>query len=160
MQHVADTRLAQTYPTGPVRVVVPFPAGGGNDSMGRILAQKLTESLGKQFIVENRGGANGMVGSELVAQSAEGRLHADGERRELRHHAEPVREADLRPDPAVRADQPDRVRAERARRASVGARAQREGADRARESAAEARSTSRARAAAARRISPASSSRR
>jgi tripartite-type tricarboxylate transporter receptor subunit TctC len=60
---------AQTYPTGPVRVVVPFPAGGGNDSMGRILAQKLTESFGKQFIIENRAGANGMVGSELVARA-------------------------------------------------------------------------------------------
>ena len=60
---------AQTYPAGPVRVVVPFPPGGGNDSMGRILAQKLTESFGKQFVVDNRGGANGMVGSELVAKA-------------------------------------------------------------------------------------------
>ena len=59
---------AQTYPAGPVRIVVPFPPGGGNDSMGRILAQKLTDALGKQFIVENRGGANGMVGTELVAR--------------------------------------------------------------------------------------------
>jgi tripartite-type tricarboxylate transporter receptor subunit TctC len=48
---------------------VPFPPGGGNDSMGRILAQKLTESFGKQFVVDNRGGANGMVGSELVAKA-------------------------------------------------------------------------------------------
>ena len=60
---------AQTYPDHPVRVVVPFPPGGGNDSMGRILAQKLTESFGKQFIIDNRGGANGMVGSELVAKA-------------------------------------------------------------------------------------------
>jgi tripartite-type tricarboxylate transporter receptor subunit TctC len=60
---------AQNYPTGPVRVVVPFPPGGGNDSMGRILAQKLTESFGKQFVVDNRGGANGMVGSEIVAKA-------------------------------------------------------------------------------------------
>jgi tripartite-type tricarboxylate transporter receptor subunit TctC len=61
--------LAQTYPAGPVRMVVPFPAGGGVDSMGRIVAQKLTEALGKQFLVDNRGGANGMVGSELVAKA-------------------------------------------------------------------------------------------
>ena len=61
--------LAQSYPAGPVRVVVPFPAGGGVDSMGRIVAQKLSEALGKQFVVDNRGGANGMVGSELVAKS-------------------------------------------------------------------------------------------
>jgi tripartite-type tricarboxylate transporter receptor subunit TctC len=50
-------------------MVVPFPAGGGVDSMGRIVAQKLTEALGKQFVVDNRGGANGMVGSELVAKA-------------------------------------------------------------------------------------------
>jgi tripartite-type tricarboxylate transporter receptor subunit TctC len=49
--------------------VVPFPAGGGNDSMGRLLSQKLSESLGKQFYVDNRGGANGMVGSEFVARA-------------------------------------------------------------------------------------------
>src|SRR3954463_3232630 len=67
---VSANAYAQSYPTGPVRIVVPFPAGGGNDSMGRILAQKLTEAFGKQFVVENRGGANGMVGSELVARAA------------------------------------------------------------------------------------------
>jgi tripartite-type tricarboxylate transporter receptor subunit TctC len=60
---------AQTYPANPVRVIVPFPAGGGNDSMGRLLAQKLTETLGKQFYVDNRPGANGMVGSEFVARA-------------------------------------------------------------------------------------------
>src|SRR5215207_2565336 len=60
---------AQTYPTNTVRIIVPFPAGGGNDSMGRILAQKLSEALSKQFIVDNRAGANGMVGSELVAKA-------------------------------------------------------------------------------------------
>jgi tripartite-type tricarboxylate transporter receptor subunit TctC len=63
------TASAQTYPTGTVRVVVPFPPGGGNDSMGRILTQKLTEALGKPFVVDNRGGANGMIGSEAVAKS-------------------------------------------------------------------------------------------
>jgi tripartite-type tricarboxylate transporter receptor subunit TctC len=61
--------LAQGYPTGPIRVVVPFPAGGGVDSMGRILGQKLTESLGKQIVIENRAGVNGMIGSEFVAKS-------------------------------------------------------------------------------------------
>jgi tripartite-type tricarboxylate transporter receptor subunit TctC len=69
MVGLVDHASAQTYPTGPVRVVVPFPAGGGNDSMGRLLAQKLTENLGKQFIIENRAGANGMVGTELVARA-------------------------------------------------------------------------------------------
>lgn len=66
---VSVSAFAQTYPTGPVRVIVPFPAGGGVDSMGRILAQKLSESLGKQFIIDNRPGANGMIGSEFVAKA-------------------------------------------------------------------------------------------
>jgi tripartite-type tricarboxylate transporter receptor subunit TctC len=66
---VISHACAQTYPTGPVRVIVPFPAGGGNDSMGRILAQKLSEAFGKQFIIENRAGANGMPGSEFVARA-------------------------------------------------------------------------------------------
>ena len=61
---------AQTYPTGPVRIIVPFPAGGGVDSLGRLTAQRLTEALGKSFVVENRGGANGMIGSDAVAKSA------------------------------------------------------------------------------------------
>jgi tripartite-type tricarboxylate transporter receptor subunit TctC len=61
---------AQPYPTGPVRIVVPFPAGGGVDSLGRLVATRLTEALGKSFVVENRGGANGMIGSEVVAKSA------------------------------------------------------------------------------------------
>ena len=61
---------AEPYPAGPVHVIVPFPAGGGVDSMGRILAQKLTEAFGRQFIVDNRAGANGMIGSELVARAA------------------------------------------------------------------------------------------
>lgn len=61
--------LAQGYPTGPVRMIVPFPAGGGVDNMGRIVGQKLTEVLGKPIVIENRGGANGMIGSEIVAKS-------------------------------------------------------------------------------------------
>jgi tripartite-type tricarboxylate transporter receptor subunit TctC len=61
---------AQNYPAAPVRVIVPFPVGGGVDSAGRLLAQKLSESYGKSFVVENRGGANGNIGSEVVAKSA------------------------------------------------------------------------------------------
>jgi len=62
--------FAQTYPGAPVRVIVPFPAGGGVDSAGRILAQKLGDSFGKTFIIENRGGANGTIGTEIAAKSA------------------------------------------------------------------------------------------
>jgi tripartite-type tricarboxylate transporter receptor subunit TctC len=60
---------AQGYPAGPVRVIIPFPPGGGVDGMGRLVSQKLSESLGRQFIIENRAGANGMIGSELAAKA-------------------------------------------------------------------------------------------
>jgi tripartite-type tricarboxylate transporter receptor subunit TctC len=61
--------LAQAYPAHAVRVIVPFPAGGGVDSMGRIVAQKLSDRFGKTFVVDNRGGANGMIGSEMVVKA-------------------------------------------------------------------------------------------
>lgn len=67
---VSVNALAQGYPANPVRIIVPFPPGGGNDSMGRMLAQKLTEAMGKQFVIDNRGGANGMVGSEMAAKAS------------------------------------------------------------------------------------------
>ena len=61
--------LAQTYPAKPVRVVVPWPPGGANDIVGRIVAQRLAEQTGQQFLIDNRGGANGTIGSELVAKA-------------------------------------------------------------------------------------------
>lgn len=61
--------LAQTYPTRPVRMVIGFPPGGGTDIIGRIIAQKLGEGLGQQIIVDNRGGAGGQIGAELVARA-------------------------------------------------------------------------------------------
>ena len=57
--------LAQPYPVKPVRVIVPFPPGGGNDFIARFVSQRLSASLGQQFIVENRGGAGGMIGTEV-----------------------------------------------------------------------------------------------
>ena len=59
-----------TFPAKPVRLIVGSPAGGGNDIVGRILAVKLTENLGQQVIVDNRGGANGIIGMELAAKAA------------------------------------------------------------------------------------------
>ncbi len=61
---------AQSYPAKTVRVVVPWPPGGSNDIVGRIIAQKLTELNGQQFVVDNRGGAAGTIGSENVAKAA------------------------------------------------------------------------------------------
>ncbi|MCX7312601.1 MAG: tripartite tricarboxylate transporter substrate binding protein [Hyphomicrobiales bacterium] len=60
---------AQDYPNRPVRLVVPFPPGGINDIVARVLSQHLGERLGKQVIVDNRGGAGGVVGSEIVANA-------------------------------------------------------------------------------------------
>jgi len=61
--------VAQDYPTKPVRIIIPFAPGGGNDLIGRLIATHLTERLGKQFIPENRTGAGGVVGTELVANA-------------------------------------------------------------------------------------------
>ena len=63
------TALAQTYPTKPVRVVIVFPPGGSNDVVGRIVFQKMSENIGQQFVIENRGGAAGTIGSEVVLNS-------------------------------------------------------------------------------------------
>src|SRR5690606_25493368 len=61
---------AQAWPTRPVRMVVPFPPGGGTDTLGRMFAQALSDRLGQPVVIENRGGAGGNIGSALVAQSA------------------------------------------------------------------------------------------
>src|SRR5688572_24159458 len=60
----------QSFPTKPVRLIVPFPAGGGSDVVGRILAQKLSERLAQQVIVDNRPGAGGSIGTEVAVRSA------------------------------------------------------------------------------------------
>src|SRR5438132_133769 len=60
---------AENYPSHPVRIVVPFPPGGSNDIIARILAQKLSARTGQQFFVENRGGAGGNIGAEAVAKA-------------------------------------------------------------------------------------------
>ena len=62
--------LAQQFPSKPLRLIVPFPAGGGSDVIGRILAQKLTERLGQQVVVYNRAGAGGSIGTEAAVRSA------------------------------------------------------------------------------------------
>ena len=59
----------QDFPTSTVRIVVPFPAGGATDLLARLLAQKLSDKLGKPFIVENRRGGNTVIAAEFVAKS-------------------------------------------------------------------------------------------
>jgi len=61
--------LAQSYPVKPVRVIIVFPPGGSNDVTGRIVFQKMSEQMGQQFVIENRGGAAGTIGADVVAKS-------------------------------------------------------------------------------------------
>ena len=65
----AAAALAQSYPTRPVRVIIPFPPGGTLDTVGRQLAQKLGEQLGQTFIVDNKPGGNGTIGADVVAKA-------------------------------------------------------------------------------------------
>ncbi len=62
--------FAQTYPTKPVRLIVPFAPGGGTDVLARMIAQQLTDALGQSVVVDNRAAVDGIVGSEIVAKSA------------------------------------------------------------------------------------------
>ena len=63
-------RAVGSFPTHPIRLIVPYPAGGGTDIVGRVLGQKWQESLGQPVVIENRGGAGGTIGTGLVARSA------------------------------------------------------------------------------------------
>ena len=65
----AGVATAQTYPSKPVRLIIPFPPGGSNDVVGRMIAAQLSERLGAQVVVDNRGGAGGLIGTEAAANS-------------------------------------------------------------------------------------------
>jgi hypothetical protein len=65
----ADVSAASAYPDKAARVIVPFATGGGTDIMGRVFSERLTTSLGKSFVVENRPGGGAMIGAELVAKA-------------------------------------------------------------------------------------------
>ena len=65
----ATLAAAQTYPSKPVRLIVPFPPGGSNDIVGRLIGSELTSRLKQQVVIDNRGGAGGMIGTELAANS-------------------------------------------------------------------------------------------
>ena len=64
-----SSAFGQGYPTRPVRVIIPFPPGGTLDTLGRALAQKLSDQMGQSFVVENRPGGNGIIGADAVAKA-------------------------------------------------------------------------------------------
>ena len=66
----ASVAAAQSWPSKPLRLIVPFPPGGGSDAVGRVIAQKLSERLGQQVNVDNRGGAGGSIGTEAAVRAA------------------------------------------------------------------------------------------
>src|SRR5687767_4564973 len=68
-EQAAAAQSSQPYPSRPVRLVIPFPPGGGGDSVGRAIAQPLSDALGQPVIVDNRGGASGAIAVGLVAMA-------------------------------------------------------------------------------------------
>ncbi|MBI3054789.1 MAG: tripartite tricarboxylate transporter substrate binding protein, partial [Betaproteobacteria bacterium] len=65
----AGAAVAQTYPTKPIRFIIPFPPGGNTDVLGRLLGQKLTEAWGQQVVIDNRAGAGGTVGVDQASKA-------------------------------------------------------------------------------------------
>jgi tripartite-type tricarboxylate transporter receptor subunit TctC len=67
---VAGAALGQAYPNKPIRLIVPFAAGGGNDNIARLVGKRVSDSLGQPLVIDNRPGAGGVLGAELAAKSA------------------------------------------------------------------------------------------
>ena len=67
---ICGTASAQSYPSKPIRIIVPFPAGGTSDILTRLIGAKLTEAWGQQVLPDNRPGANGNIGADVVARAA------------------------------------------------------------------------------------------
>ena len=140
---------AQEYPSKPVRILVSTAPGGMADTLGRLLASHLTQAMGQQFYVENRGGAGNIIGIDRGREVAGRRLHAAGLRRHHHHQSHRVQEAALRRAARPHADDAAGLGAERAGGASVAADTRRWRSTSRRPRRSPARSTTRRRASAA-----------
>ena len=108
----AGIASAQNYPTKPVRLVTAEP-GGGNDFAARLIVQGIAGSLGQPMIVDNRGGAGGLIAAEHRGQGAARRLHAAALRQQYLDHSAAEPQCALRCDPGLRADYVGREIAQR-----------------------------------------------
>ena len=81
---------AQAYPSRPMSMIVPFAAGGPQDVLGRLIAQRMSEILGQQIIIENIGGAGGVNGSKRVRRPAQWLYNGDWQRRDTCPQSDPL----------------------------------------------------------------------
>ena len=106
---LAGATAAQSFPTKPIRVIVPYPAGGATDFFARTVFPKMGEALGQSMVVENRPGAGTAIGASEVARSApDGYTLLLGDAGHVRVQPDAVQEALLRPGQGFRAGEPDR----------------------------------------------------
>ena len=132
---IAAAASAQNYPVKPIRLVSPYPPGGANDILARIIGQKLGENLGQQIVIENRGGATGNIGAEYVAKAApDGYTILMGTGEQSHDQREPDEQDAVRPGQGPGARYARGDDAQPAGRASVAAGAHGQGSGRARES--------------------------
>ncbi len=114
--------LAQTYPSRPVRLIVPFAPGGGSDIIARVLAPHLSELLAQQVLIDNRPGAGTIIGAELAAKSPpDGYTLFLGITGTMAINPSMYRKLPYRSCPRFRVDRPCRHRSQRAGRAPIAA---------------------------------------
>ena len=88
---------AQSWPERPVKLILPYAPGGATDLIGRPWADKLTQAFGQQFVIENRGGASGIIGTEAAAKARPRRLHLPAHAQRAAHRAAAAAQDALRP---------------------------------------------------------------